>query len=68
MKIDEKVMNNLIARGFKNETILNNRGLIGARIDETILEVVKNLSLYDGSEQTTSTIKCEFCGKEKREH
>jgi len=41
--IEEKVKSNLLARGFKNDALLNNRGLIGATIDETILELVKNL-------------------------
>lgn len=81
MNIEEKVKMNLIARGFGNETMLNNRGLIGATIDETILEVVKNLRIADvsgRSEQlcrtffpdgrTTSATKCQFCGKEKWEH
>lgn len=49
MNIEEKVKMNLIARGFGNETMLNNRGLIGATIDETILEVVKNLRIADVS-------------------
>jgi len=34
--LEEKVKCNLLARGFKNETLLNNRGLLGAAIDETI--------------------------------
>lgn len=45
MNIEEKVKMNLLARGFDNKTQLNNRGLIGATIDETILEVVKNLRI-----------------------
>ncbi len=49
MNIEEKVKSNLLARGFKNETMLNNRGLIGATIDETIVEVVKNLRIADVS-------------------
>ena len=47
MNIEEKVKMNLLARGFDNKTQLNNRGLIGATIDETILEVVKNLRIAD---------------------
>jgi citrate lyase gamma subunit len=47
MNIEEKVKMNLLIRGFDNNTQLNNRGLIGATIDETILEVVKNLHISD---------------------
>lgn len=47
MNIEEKVKANLLVRGFDNKTQLNNRGLIGATIDETILEVVKNLRIAD---------------------
>ena len=47
MNIEEKVKMNLLTRGFDNKTQLNNRGLIGATIDETILEVVKNLRIDD---------------------
>lgn len=51
MNIEEKVKMNLLIRGFDNKTQLNNRGLIGATIDETILEVVKNLRIVDVSRQ-----------------
>ena len=51
MNIEEKVKMNLLIRGFDNKTQLNNRGLIGATIDETILEVVKNLRIADVSKQ-----------------
>ena len=44
MNIEEKVKLKLLARGFDKNTQLNNRGLIGATIDETILEVVKNMT------------------------
>ena len=47
MNIEEKVKMNLLTRGFDNKTQLNNRGLIGATIDETILEVVKNLRIAE---------------------
>jgi len=49
MNIEEKVKANLLVRGFDNKAQLNNRGLIGATIDETILEVVKNLRIADDS-------------------
>ena len=51
MNIEEKVKMNLLARGFDNKTQLNNRGLIGATIDETVLEVVKNLRIADDSKR-----------------
>lgn len=47
MNIEEKVKANLLVRGFDKKTQLNNRGLIEATIDETILEVVKNLRIAD---------------------
>lgn len=46
MNLEEKVKQNLILRGFTKEQLLNNRGLIGAVIDEAALEVVKNIN-YD---------------------
>lgn len=49
MDIEQKVKSKLLMRGFSKETILNNRGLIGATIDETILEVVKNLGIANVS-------------------
>ena len=45
MNIEEKVKMTLMVRGFDSNTQLNNRGLMGATIDETILEVVKNLNI-----------------------
>jgi len=45
MELEEKVKLQLLARGFTKELLLNNRGLIGAAIDETILELVKNLNI-----------------------
>lgn len=41
MEIETKIRNRLLMRGFPNKHLENNRGLIGATIDETILEVVK---------------------------
>jgi hypothetical protein len=58
MNVEEKVKINLLTRGFDNKTILNNRGLIGATIDETILEVVKNQRISE-SELLLSAI-CQF--------
>lgn len=67
MNIEEKVKMNLLTRGFDNKTQLNNRGLIGATIDETILEVVKNLRIADVSCQREQlTAFAEYCDKEHR--
>lgn len=60
MNIEDKVKLNLLVRGFRKETILNNRGLIGAVIDETILEVIKNSTLIDRGEKI-----CLGCKKEQ---
>ncbi len=51
MDIEEKVKTKLLIRGFSKENLLNNRGLIGATTDETILEVVKNLGIANVSNQ-----------------
>lgn len=55
MEFEDKIKNKLRIRGFSEEQIINNRGLIGAVIDETILETVKSekvveepFSLLDG--------------------
>ncbi len=45
MNIEEKVRVNLTSRGFDKDNIINNRGLINAVIDETILHIVKNLGI-----------------------
>jgi len=67
MNIEEKVKMNLIARGFGNETMLNNKGLIGATIDETILEVVKNLRIADVVGQSEQLV-CVGCGRTEQKH
>jgi hypothetical protein len=51
MDIEQKIKTKLLIRGFSKETLLNNRGLIEATTDETILEVVKNLGIADVSQQ-----------------
>ena len=51
MDIEKRVKSKLLMRGFSKETLLNNRGLIGATTDETILELVKNLGLGGVSQQ-----------------
>ena len=42
MNLLKEVKKQLLIRGFKNDTLINNRGLIGATIDEVILMTVKN--------------------------
>jgi len=51
MDIEQKIKTKLLIRGFSKDTLLNNRGLIGATTDETILEVVKNLGIANVSNQ-----------------
>ena len=41
MELEAIVGLKLLERGFTKKQLLNNRGLIGATIDETILAVVK---------------------------
>jgi len=45
MKLDKKVQQKLLKRGFTKKQLLNNRGLIGATIDDTALTLVKNLTI-----------------------
>ncbi len=42
MTLEDKITMKLRLRGFSEDRIINNRGVINATIDETILEVVKN--------------------------
>lgn len=44
-EFEKKIRNELLMRGFDNNYLLNNRGLIGATTDEVILEVVKNIGV-----------------------
>lgn len=60
MNFEEKIKIQLLARGFGNETILNNRGLIGAVIDETILEMSKNIESTSINERLKNQL---FIGK-----
>ncbi len=41
MEFQDKIRQKLLMRGFTEKQIFNNRGLIGATLDETILEVIK---------------------------
>ena len=49
MDLEKKVKQQLLIRGFSKEQLLNNRGLIGAVIDEVALIIVKNLAIHDVS-------------------
>lgn len=40
--IEESIKTQLVVRGFTREQLLDNRGLIGAVMDETILHITKN--------------------------
>ena len=41
MELEDIIKQKLLLRGFKKETLLNNRGLISATIDETVLIISK---------------------------
>ncbi len=53
MDFEEQVREKLLTRGFKKDTLINNRGLIGATIEEVILMTVKNCSTLDASQRYT---------------
>ena len=57
MDIEEKIKTKLLSKGFSKETLLNNRGLIGATIDETI--VVGNEVKFE------SGLTCMMCRQPK---
>ena len=42
MNLEEQINTKLLVRGFSNKLLINNRGLIGATIDDTIIEVIKS--------------------------
>ena len=46
MEFETIIRNKLLIRGFPIKLLQNSRGLIGAVIDETILEICKNKN-YD---------------------
>ncbi len=56
MDFEKEIRNKLLIRGFKNDTLINNRGLIGATIDEVILMTVKNLAIHNVSQQSEQFI------------
>jgi hypothetical protein len=58
--LEYRVKTNLLKRGFTEEQLLNNRGLIGAAIDETRDEIVKNIN-YD----TVLCVLCPDCNGER---
>lgn len=45
MNLENIIKTNLMIRGFDEKEQLDNRGLIGATIDETVLAVLKNLNM-----------------------
>ena len=49
MDLENKIKTKLLIRGFTEKQLLNNRGLIGATIDEVALMLVKNLAIHDVS-------------------
>lgn len=51
-EFEDNIKQKLIIRGFTKEQLLNNRGIIGATIDETILVVVKNFALTAVSQRS----------------
>ena len=55
-EFEKKIRNKLLMRGFKEHRLTNNRGLIGATIDEVILEVVKNIGVTRCCEEL-----CDVC-------
>ena len=80
MDFEQEIKNRLLMRGFPNDKLLNNRGLIGATIDEVILLTVKNLAIHNVSQQSelvcrsyypnnmSTGMECLNCGKGKHEH
>jgi hypothetical protein len=60
MGLEEKIKQQLLNRGFTKEQLLNNRGLIGATIDEVTLAIVKNLNIHDVIKSI-----CVHCGTDK---
>ena len=51
MELENKIKQKLRLRGFTEKQLLNNRGLIGATIDEVKLMLGKNLAIQDVSQQ-----------------
>ena len=49
MELENKIKQKLRLRGFTEKQLLNNRGLIGATIDEVALMLVKKLAIHDVS-------------------
>ena len=63
-EFEKKIRNKLLMRGFPNNKLLNNRGLIGATIDEVILEVVKNIGVTRCYVSEAEQLVCyKKCGK-----
>ena len=51
MELENKIKQKLRLRGFTEKQLLNNRGLIGATIDEVKLMLGKNLAIHYVSQQ-----------------
>lgn len=58
MTFEHKIKTKLKIRGFSSEKLLNNRGLISAVIDETILEINKKTRLDDDRKVSCFEIEC----------
>ena len=57
MSFEDDIKNRLLMRGFSKETLINNRGLIGATIEEVIVLTVKNLDTHSVSQQREQYIE-----------
>ena len=58
-EFEKKIRNKLLMRGFPNEKLINNRGLIGATFDEVILEVVKNIGVTRCCKSDSELLACD---------
>ena len=63
MNLEKNVKQQLLSRGFTKEQLLNNRGLIGAVIDEVALMIVKNLAIHDVENYTDLKHELEITDK-----
>ena len=52
MKIEAEIKEKLEIRGFNKSTLLNNRGLIGAVIEETVRKCIK-VAYYEVADEYT---------------
>lgn len=80
MDFENEIKNRLLMRGFPSDKLINNRGLIGATIEETIVLTVKNSVMRNVEQQSEPVcrsyypdnrftgMKCLYCGKSRYEH